>query len=123
MAVAISRCAVGAVVDDFAVAREDGDGAGELLLVDLVLHQRVQALQPLGGEADGLRLDHGQVERVASRLLRAERGAMHRRASSAACESTNATDATICCRESIGSFMRLSSLIQASPDDVECGSD
>ncbi len=50
-------CAVGAVVDDFAVAGEDGDGAGELLLVDFVLHEGVEAFEALGGEADGFGFD------------------------------------------------------------------
>ena len=54
--------AVGAVVDDFAVAGEDGDGAGELLVVDLVLDGGVEALKALGGEADGLGRDGGHVD-------------------------------------------------------------
>ena len=49
--------AVGAVVDDFAVAREDGDDAGDLLLVDGLLHEGVEALQAFGGKADCFRLD------------------------------------------------------------------
>ena len=44
--------AVGAVVHDFAVAGEDGDGAGELLLVDLFLDGGMQAFQALGRKAD-----------------------------------------------------------------------
>jgi hypothetical protein len=43
-----SRDAVGAVVDDFAVAREDGDGAGELLVIDLALDEGVEVFEALG---------------------------------------------------------------------------
>ena len=48
---AMSRYAVSAVVHNLAVARQDGDDAGELLLIDLFLNQRVQALQPLGSKS------------------------------------------------------------------------
>ena len=46
--------AVGAVVDDLAVAGEDGDDAGDLLLVDGLLHKGVETLQALGGKAERL---------------------------------------------------------------------
>ena len=38
---------IGPVIDDLAVARKDGDDTGEVLLIDLLLHHRVQALKPL----------------------------------------------------------------------------
>ena len=52
------------------MARKDGDDAGELLLIDRLLHQRVQAFEPLGREADGLRLHHGQIKRIVRYRLR-----------------------------------------------------
>ena len=54
--------AIGAVVHDLAVAGEDGDGAGELLLVDFVLHEGVEVFEALGGEADRLGRDRRHVE-------------------------------------------------------------
>ena len=44
------------------MAREDGDNAGDLLLIDRLLHERVQALQALGGKADCLGLDDGEID-------------------------------------------------------------
>src|ERR1700750_2227262 len=46
--------AVSAVIDYLAVAGEDGDGSGELLLIDFVLDERMQVLEPVACEADGL---------------------------------------------------------------------
>jgi hypothetical protein len=66
--------AVGAVVDDFAVAGEDGDDAGDLLLVDGLLHEGVQALEALGGEADGFGLNSIDDHGGSSRLVAAEDG-------------------------------------------------
>ena len=63
--------AVGAVVDDLAVAGEDGDRAGEFLFVDDALDKSVQALQPFGRKADGLRSDGRHVDgRGSGGLLR-----------------------------------------------------
>ena len=41
------------------MAGEDGDDAGYLLLVHGLLHERAQAFETLGGEADALRA-HGR---------------------------------------------------------------
>ena len=62
--------AVGAVVHHFAVAGEEGDDAGKMLLVYFLLHQRVEALKALGGEAHGLGLDGSEVKFCSGRLLR-----------------------------------------------------
>ncbi len=62
--------AVGAVVDDFAVAGEDGDGAGELFFVDDLLHEGVEALEALRGEADRLGLDGSHIDCGPSGFLR-----------------------------------------------------
>ncbi len=51
--------AVGAVVDDFAVAGEDGDGSGELLVVDLVLNGGVETLKALGRRSRRTRAGRG----------------------------------------------------------------
>ncbi len=56
--------AVGAIVDDFSVAGEDGDDAGDLFLVDGLLHDGVEVLESLAGEADRLGLDDVEVEGV-----------------------------------------------------------
>ena len=40
--------AVGAVLDDFAVAGEDGDGADEVFLIDLILNEFVEVFEALG---------------------------------------------------------------------------
>jgi len=55
---------------------EDGDGAGELLVVDFVLNGGVEAFKALGGEADRLGLDGGHVDGRSwrSRLLCARGG-------------------------------------------------
>ena len=65
--------AVGAVVHHFAVARKDGDDAGDLLLIDGLLHEGVQALEALGGKADRLRLHDGEIDCMLRRLLRKRR--------------------------------------------------
>ena len=66
--------AVGAVIHDLAVARQDGDHAGELLLVDCLLHQRVQALEPLGRKAHRLWLDWRHVDHRPRCLLKMSGG-------------------------------------------------
>jgi hypothetical protein len=40
--------AVSAVIDYLAVAGEDGDGSGELLLINFVLDERMQVLESVG---------------------------------------------------------------------------
>jgi hypothetical protein len=59
--------AVGTVLDDLAVASEDGDGADEVLLIDFILDEFVEVLQALRGEADRLWIDGREVERAMSR--------------------------------------------------------
>ncbi len=54
--------AVGAVVDDFAVAREDGDDAGDLMIFDSVLHEGVKAGDSVAGKADGSGRDGRHVD-------------------------------------------------------------
>ena len=57
--------AVGAVIDNLAVAGQDGDSSGELLLVDFVLDHRMEVLKPVAGEADGLGFGCWQIGRGA----------------------------------------------------------
>ena len=67
--------AVGAVVHDFAVAREDRDRSGEVLLIDLLLDSSVEAIEAIRGKADGLRLDGGHVDVGAGAGAEPESGA------------------------------------------------
>ena len=67
--------AVGTVVNNFAMAREQGDGARELLVVDLALDEGMEVFETLGGEADGFGCGSRQVrERLDGGLGKAERG-------------------------------------------------
>ena len=64
---------VGAVVHHFSVARQDGDDACDLLLVNGLLHQGVQTFQPLRGEALHFGLYDRHVNGAADGLLRRRR--------------------------------------------------
>jgi hypothetical protein len=62
--------AIGAIVDDLAVAGENGYDAGNLPLVDGLLHEGVEMLEALRGEADSFRPHNSRVGRRVGRLLR-----------------------------------------------------
>jgi hypothetical protein len=50
------------MIDDFAVAGENRDGAGEPLLIHGLLSERMESLEAFGGKADGLGLGESHVD-------------------------------------------------------------